>query len=282
MTFSIKRIASAAALAFGLVGGASALPSTSNAFVIGTNQFSDDFIEFLADKDGSGTITAGDVLLTSVKITSFPLSGTPVNSVNEFTVFSAIRVTSVTTVPDIACSVSATLPGGCGVFKFGATTEGLAYWLGTFGFVSSLPTTADSVGVFFEDTTPDFTLTNFATGLDGTARIVVDLVGANKDSWSATGPQDLTDFGNPLNPSGQGLGGFNAKTTISAQGFAGWNLGPSMTVRGNLSPQTGAASPVGGDATFETTAIKLPEPASLALVGAALFGVGVSARRRKN
>lgn len=281
MTSKLKQVAVAALVA--MSGAAFALPSVTTAFVPGVpNDLSDDFVELLIDKDADGLISAGDVLLTSLAMTSYSPSGTPANTVNELSAFSAIRVTSAVAVPNAVCKVGfiETVAGdGCGVFTFASTVEGLAFWYAAMGGSSALlPTTGDSVAVFFEDTNHDFDQTVFGSGLDGTARMMVDLVAANGDSWSATGPLKVSDFG--LNTVGAGIGAFSIDATISSQAFAGWDLGTQITGVGSLKPSAIVPGVPAGDVTFTITPNRVPEPAGLGLAALALLGMGFASRRK--
>jgi PEP-CTERM motif len=279
----------AAVIAGTATSAALALPAVSTVFTSGvTNTLSDDFVEYFFDNDSDGKLSVGDVLFTTLAVTSYAPNATPASSVNELTAISAIEITGATSIPDIACSGGFSSPaGGCAGFTFGATTLGFSYWLDQVALTlgvslpsSTLAYDADTVAIFVEGSVHDFTTANPAGAFDGDTRLVVDLLESNGDFWSAVGPDTLIDF--LANPIGAGIGSFSLDLTIVGQDFAGWDLGSDITGRGTLSQApSGSASPIGGDASFFTNIERIPEPATLALVGVALLGAGFGVRRSK-
>ena len=284
--FKFKNVV-AAAVATMVSSAAMALPGASTAFTSGVNnKISDDFGEFLfVDGGVVGRVDVGDVFFTWLEINTFAPSGLAKTAVNELTLVAAIEVASVLAVPPAfvtaVCGPSAV---SCAAFTFKA--PGLATWAAIYGSLGLIapvtnPLTAATVGVIYEDASNagagDFSLLTPASAANGLDRMVVDmLVG---DLWQATGPEFLADFAAP--PDGSQLGSFTLDLTISSQSFAGWNLGPDFKGSGVLFPDSNVASKVGGDASFFFDANQVPEPGSLALIGVALAGLGLTSRRRK-
>lgn len=289
----IKKLVAAVVATLGLVGSASAaLTPIDDLWVPNvTNKVSDDFNEILIDSDGSGTVTTGDVLFSWLVFTSYSPNALSASSFNEFTLLTAVEVSSVASVPKAVCNNAATYaPGtGCAVFEFKAPTATLAGILASQvpGLnLGGLTLNANSVGVAIEGSVHNATpLINLPGFTDGMARMVIDLNAANGDSWTANGPTSLATFGIPANHN-LALGSIQVDLTISDENFVHWNFDPNLTGSGTLRAEqlNPVADPnlwgVAGDASFLLTPHYTPEPGTIALLGLGLLGLGAKRRRK--
>lgn len=267
--------------------------ATSDAFVVGQQEWSDDSAEVLVNNDANATIDPGDYLVGILGITSFPTSGVDASTVNEMTAIFAAEVVSVSAIDPIACSGGGTITS-CSTFVFKAVpdfnaavaaADGLTGASSpTFTQLDGSPLTSDTIAIFLEDSANNFNrdggsqADGFNTTTDGTSRLIVEQIAANGDFWSAIGPADILEF--LTVDSGSGVGSFNINATITGQGYDGWVFDPRITASGNLKPTETSSFLITDDATFEVNASKIPEPATLGLMSLGLLGFAASRRRK--
>lgn len=270
-----------------------ALPSVTNAFVTGAQEWSDDSAEILVKGAGNvaPTIEVGDSLVGLLGITSFPTSRVPANTVNELTSLFAIKVKSILPLPGAVCGDNAIT--SCASFEFEPTGDfnGLmaaanaitGSTIPNFTLPNGDPLDPDTISLFIEDATPDFNRDGgtqadaFDTASDGVVRLAIELAAGN--SWFGTGPTDLSEFA--LVPSGQGIGSFSINATIYDQNFPGYKFAPLITATGNIKPTDLSDFNITDDATFQVTIERVPEPATLGLFGIGIIAAGLAGRRRK-
>lgn len=316
MTFTKKLLALACTGLFA-VGSAHSAASLSQAISPGFNLLSDDNAELVLKYDATSpgnyrafaageTIDVNDIFVGIVKMTSFPTGslGTDSTLYNEVTAIYAVQAltkftySSVPTIPDPGASCGATVLTTCSSYTFGAAslasaTDPLnavvtllnANYGTTLGAVAN--TGAKSFATVFEDTSPDFNRATggvnynaaFASAADGTQRFVFDLIGST-NYFNATGPADPLQLGLLIDTANGGSIG--AVGTVSYQNVPNWVFGPNISITGNLARAQDGPFGIWTDSTYGLNATRVPEPATLALVGLALAGIGFSRAGRRN
>jgi hypothetical protein len=305
MRKSLKASVLAVALSLGSQA-AYALPSVTNAFVPGLNDFSDDSGELWLDigtgggqAAGNGLIDVGDILIGMIGVTSFPTSGVSAATVNEMTAIYSVEVaTAVGGLPGAACGIAG--GGGfttCTSYTFKAPTVGFNASLGlaNVGFGTTLPAYLDSMGgallsstiaVVLEDPSPDFDRTTasfdsaFNTAEDGAVRMTIGLGGVGNGFTALAPASPAVDF--PKVGVGGAVGSIALNGTIETQSFPSWVFDP--TILGSGAIRRGAGDPfvIWDDVTLTVDAKQIPEPSVLALLGLGLLGAGVLRRLRRS
>ena len=274
-----------AVLAFS-ASAAFALP-VSSAIEAGTVHFSDNSAERLIDRNGNGTLDVGDSLRGIFSIGDITGTGAAVpigagSPVNELTGLFQVVVTGKT-------------PAGGPNFNY------------TFGFDALFGQGAGVIGVLYDDAAKNYRrancLVNTVAGCESTATggTVWAKIGAGANTfWSASvanqtpGVGAILPFGTPLGTFGLGLDFITNNT-----GFT-WNkvdcfdttTGVTSSVdicgqggvlaTGRSRPGSTANTPFDIFDNVDFTANRVPEPGSMALVGVALLGLSLAARRKKS
>lgn len=293
----------AAALVASSVGAMAGLSVTS-AIPVGLSLLSDNSAEQWIDADGSGDLNVGDSLrgIFSIDNTQPPITNIGVGtSYNELSGIFQTRVKSRT---------FAFTDGGVDFYDY--VFEADPAFAVEFAAKGAI---AGTVGIFFEDTTPDFkrevcgpgnttgTFANCeATATDGSVWGVMAIAGG---MWKANNAAAWPDIGanvpltTPLGTFGFGLN-FQVNNTGAMWNKVGCQdpttLLPSITLADmcgqggilgtgrDLAPGPGVARsdtpyPIFDNVDF--TVNKVPEPGTLAMVGLALAGLGFIGRRSR-
>jgi len=285
------------AFSLAMVGSAQAATSVTGLFQPAPTQtlLSDNSAEILINVDGSvsaagtPTVTVGDILVAMVGINT--IEGTTIGSGTTYNEVTAILALKIATASDVDLG-----PAGADD-SFG--TQNIDLWQFT-----ATPVTAADTGSFdwsvygyandgtlvalvFEDGAQNYTrdgtvAAGQASATDGTLVLDVGLIGANSDFVSVIAPLDLGAF--LTVPFATAIDNTNIAMdlTITGQNWVGLNFNNNITAGngGFSSPTSTSGFPVFDNLDFTVTAEKLPEPASMLLVGSGFIGLAAVARRR--
>lgn len=293
----IKQLATAAVLAATWAGG-SAQAANIPLFGGFLNQLSDNSAEYLingATSTGSTTLEVGDRLrgiFSLDSIENLTLGGSPVltpyNGTHELTGIFDITVLTFT---------DSGVPGAARYsWTFGATAQvnpgasGLGVLAGTGAAVA-----------MYEDSSPDFARAGCSPGntiadceaLATDGSLWATLVFGATSFWSATAfTNDIDSVGSVTPPSAGGAFnlGLNVGTNNTGYLFdphaclnpnAGGNVNVQWCGSGSLLGTAGANTPYQSYDNVDFTVKPVPEPASVALLGLGLAGLGIARRRKQ-
>lgn len=287
MTTKVSALLGGAALVAMTIGTASAA-SVSDTLFTGFQQLSDNSAEYLingANSVGVNTVDVGDRLrgiftIETVEKSPFPTRFLGTGGNDELTgIFDLVVVAK---------------SGGPGAYQFTFAPSGA---LAAYGG-------ANVGAAFFADSTPDYTRVRQtgcvdiacmeARATDGSLFWAVGFTSPN-NFWMATAfSDDITTIGSIPAPGngGQFNAGVNLIANPAATGPAlglvqcfnpllGVNVMVSMCGSGSLLGTGGVDTPFQSFDDVNFTINRIPEPATLGLMGLGLLGVAVAGRRRK-
>lgn len=305
----MKRTILAAALlaASGLGATAAHATAVSGLFnTSGNTLLSDNSAEYWIDRDESGTISVDDILFGILDIGD--IQGTQIGGVTSYNELTIIQANKISSAGVTFLSGQGVEIGNFSAVALGAGDSNYFDWsLGTidldgdpltlddrFTFSTAFGATNDgkTLALVFEDTANNATReTDIQTAMtahsDGDERLLVTI-----DTAVDSGDR-ITVFA-PVNPilaaatvgvpntSYEGSS-FFLDGTIAQQDWPGLFFNAEITAGtgGFATPSTGSAWPIYDNIDFTVTATRVPEPASLALLGLGLCGLGLTRRRTK-